>query len=68
VTCSFSGFVFLLGGESPPSILIAFPLVTALQAFQGVFAALVLFYIIPGQSLFMEKVELGGIEPPSIRQ
>ena len=63
-TCGFAESDSLLGGESPPATLIAFPLVTALQAFLGVFAALAVFYITPGQRLFLDKVELGGIEPP----
>ena len=64
VTCGFSVLDLVLGGESPPATLIAFPLVTALQAFLGVFAALAVFYITPGQQLFLDKVELGGIELP----
>ena len=65
LTCDFSSLEPSLGGESPPATLIAFPLVTALQAFLGVFAALAVFYITPGQRLFLDKVELGGIEPPA---
>ena len=52
------------GGESPPANLIAFPLVIALQLDLGVFAVLVSLRINPGQSLFWDNVELGGIEPP----
>jgi hypothetical protein len=66
VTCSFSGFVSLLGVSHPripPSDPIAFPLVTALRVVPGGFPALVVIYITPGQSLYLEKVELGGIEP-----
>ena len=43
----------------PPSNLAPFPLVTALRVFRGDFAALVTIHIIPGQSLFVDKVELG---------
>ena len=63
VTWAFATDTSLLGGESPPSNRIAFPLVTALRAALGVFPALVVFYITPGHGLYLDKVELGGIEP-----
>ena len=65
VTCGFSELDRALGGESPPATLIAFPLVTGLRAVSGVFATLVELWITPAQSLYLQKVELGGIEPPA---
>ena len=65
LTCDFSSLEPSLGGESPPATLIAFPLVTGLRAVSGVFATLVELWITPAQSLYLQKVELGGIEPPA---
>ena len=52
----------------PPSISTAFHLVRDLLETMGESAALVAWCKEPGQRALLDAVELGGIEPPSIRQ
>ena len=69
MTCGFATPDFLLGVGNPhipPAGLGSFPLVTALRVDRGESAALMVCYKRPGQSLFLDKVELGGIEPLEI--
>ena len=60
----------MLGGVAPPdppSASVAFPLVSDLRQPMRESAALVTWCKSPGQRAISESVELGGIEPPSIR-
>jgi hypothetical protein len=68
----FRGREFGAGGEwrprIPPSLSAEFPLVRDLLGPMGESAALVTWPKKPVQRAFLDEVELGGIEPPSIRR
>ena len=66
LTWDFAGTALMLGGAAPPDSpvhLAAFPLVRDLLECSGESDALMTWYKSPGQRVFFEKVELGGIEP-----